>query len=103
MSIRPLKSKPFSEIKNLELSYLDNSLEFLNTSYSTSESFNFNLYNALKNINDLTVNNYSYFFLGKKDLYTNWLKANIKENETNGYITPITFILEGRFSITLSF
>lgn len=96
MSIRPLKSKPFSEIKNLELSYLDNSLEFLNTSYSTSESFNFNLYNALKNINDLTVNNYSYFFLGKKDLYTNWLKANIKENETNGYITPITFILEGK-------
>ena len=49
---------------------MDNSLEFLNTSYSTSESFNFNLYNALKNINDLTVNNYSYFFLGKKDLYT---------------------------------
>ena len=96
MSIRPLKSKPFSEIKNLELSYLDSSLEFLNTSYSTSESFNFNLYNALKNINDLTVNNYSYFFLGKKDLYTNWLKANVKENTTNGYITPITFILEGK-------
>lgn len=69
MSIRPLKSKPFSEIKNLELSYLDNSLEFLNTSYSTSESFNFNLYNALKNINDLTVNNYSYFSWVKRFIH----------------------------------
>lgn len=94
-SIRPLKSKPFSEIKNLELSYLDNSLNYINTSFSTAEAFDFSLYNALENFNDFTVNNYSYFFLGKKDLFSNWIKPSTKENITTGYISSFRFILDG--------
>lgn len=96
MSIRTLKSKPFSEIKNLKLSYLDNSLSYINTSFTTAEAFDFSLYNALENFNDFSVNNYSYFFLGKKDLFSNWLKPEVKENTITGFISPIEFTLDGK-------
>lgn len=98
MTVRTLKSKPFSEIKNLELSYLDDSLSYINNSFTTAEAFDFSLYNALENFNDFTVNNYSYFFLGKKDLFSNWLKPEVKENITTGFISPLEFALDGKAS-----
>lgn len=93
MAVRKLVTKPFSEVKGLQLNYLDDSISFSGEHYATSEGFDFTLYDAFDNYNDLTVNNYSYFVLGKKDKFSNWAQYKKAINETNAYMTVVKFNL----------
>lgn len=91
MGIRELKQKPFSKIKNLTLSYSDNTVNFSNTEWSTAENFNFALYEAFRGFNDLQINNYSLIALGKKGKMSGWLDYDKSAIPHSTYITPIWF------------
>ena len=91
MSVNKLKSKPLSDIKTVKLKYLDDTISFDKIDYATSETFNFSFYNLLRNPNDIAVNNYSYFFLSKKGLFSDQISYIQKENEVNAILTPLKF------------
>jgi hypothetical protein len=95
MSVNLLKSKPFSDIKNLKLSYIDDTLTYTKTSFATREHFDFSFYDCLDNFNDMSVNNYSYFFLGKKQLFSDWVEANLKVSSASGFSSAMRFTLDG--------
>ena len=91
MSVNKLKSKPLSDIKTVKLKYLDDTISFDKIDYATSETFNFSFYNFLENPNDISVNNYSYFFLSKKGLFSDQISYTQKENKVNAILTPLKF------------
>ena len=81
MGVNKLKSKPLSAVKTVKLKYLDDTISFDKVDYATSETFNFSFYNFLKNPNDIAVNNYSYFFLSKKGLFSDQISYTQKQND----------------------
>lgn len=91
MSVNKLKSKTLNDIKTVTLTYPDETLSFSSTEYVTAEAFNFSFYNLLQNPNDISVNNYSYFFLGKKDLFSNQVSYNQKINNVTSLLTTLRF------------
>lgn len=91
MAVSKLNTKALSEIKGITLKYPDNTFSLDKEHYSTSDGFEFNLYKAFDNYNDLTINNYSCFILGKKDKFSNWGTYESKENKISSYITTIKF------------
>lgn len=91
MSVNKLKSKPLSAVKTVKLKYLDDTISFDKTDYATSETFNFSFYNLLKNPNDIAVNNYSYFFLSKKGLFSDQISYIQKQNDRNAILTTLQF------------
>lgn len=95
MSVNELIKKPFSDIKSINFHYKDNNLKLKNTHYTTSENFNFKLYDAFDNFNDLTINNYSCFILGKNNVNDTWSTFNTKNNSIQAYITSIKYVLNG--------
>lgn len=91
MSVNKLKAKSLNDIKTVKLKYLDDTITFDKTDYSTSEAFNFSFYDVLDNPNDITTNNYSYFFLSKKGQLSNQISYIQKENEPNAILTTLQF------------
>ena len=79
-------------IKAKELNYSDNFFNLKSEKVITSDSFSFNIYEALKDINDYSTNNYSNLFLSRKMRNSEWLSANIKRNEHQlDIITTLSF------------
>lgn len=91
MGVNKLKSKPLSAVKTVKLKYLDDTISFDKVDYATSETFNFSFYNFLKNPNDIAVNNYSYFFLSKKGLFSDQISYTQKQNDNNAILTTLQF------------
>lgn len=79
-------------IKAKEMNYSDNFFKLKSERVITSDSFSFNLYEALKDINDYSTNNYSNLFLSRKMKNSDWLEADIKQNTHQlDIITTLSF------------
>lgn len=75
-----------------KLEYSDKFLELKGEAFVPNDSFSFNTYNALKDVNDFKTNNYSNLFLTKKQKNSDWLKSNTKHIDVNtGIVTTISF------------
>lgn len=79
-------------IKAKELDYSDSFFKLKSEKVITSDSFSYNLYEALKNVNDFSTNNYSNLFLSRKMKNSEWLSANVKKNTHQlDIITTLSF------------
>ena len=79
-------------IKAKEMNYSDNFFKLKSEKVITSDSFSYNIYEALKDINDYSTNNYSNLFLSRKMKNSDWLTADIKQNEKRlDIITTLSF------------
>ena len=88
-----LKHRTFSnDLKAKDLCYSDDFFSLKGEKIIPADSFSFNNYQALKDVNDFKTNNYSNLFLTKKQANSNWLKADVKEeDELNGLATTISW------------
>ena len=79
-------------IKAKEMKYSDNFFKLKSEKVITSDSFSYNIYEALKDINDYSTNNYSNLFLSRKMKNSEWLSADIKQNDHRlDIITTLSF------------
>lgn len=79
-------------IKAKEMDYSDSFFKLKSEKVITSDSFSYNLYEALKDVNDFSTNNYSNLFLSRKMKNSEWLEANVKKNTHQlDIITTISF------------
>ena len=86
-----IKRLTFSnDLKAKELNYCDEFFSLKGEKITPSDSFTFNCYEALRDINDFKTNNYSNLFLTKKHKFSNWLESNVVElNELSGIVTTL--------------
>lgn len=84
-----IKRLTFSnDLKAKELSYCDEFFSLKGEKITPSDSFSYNCYEALRDINDFKTNNYSNLFLTKKQKNSDWLNINTREsNNVNGFVT----------------
>lgn len=79
-------------IKAKEMNYSDNFFKLKSERVITSDSFPYNIYNALTDVNDFKTNNYSNLILSRKMKNSDWLEADIKKNVKQlDIITTISF------------
>lgn len=77
-----------NDLKAKELSYCDEFFSLKGEKITPSDSFSYNCYEALRDINDFKTNNYSNLFLTKKQKNSDWLNINTREsNNVNGFVT----------------
>lgn len=89
-----IEHRTFSNhLKAKDLNYCDEFFSIKGEKITPSDSFTFNCYEALRDINDFKTNNYSNLFLTKKQKFSNWLESNIDENDN---LTGIVTTLEWR-------
>lgn len=82
----------YEDLKANELNYSDEFFKLKGEKVIPSDSFTFDSYQALKNVNDFKTNNYSNLFLTSKQQNTNWLQAKLKyQDGTNGLATTISW------------
>ena len=82
----------YEDLKANELNYSDEFFKLKSEKVIPSDSFTFDSYQALKNVNDFKTNNYSNLFLTSKQQNTNWLQAKLKyQDGTNGLATTISW------------
>lgn len=79
-------------IKAKEMNYSDSFFKLKSEKVITSDSFSYNLYEGLKDVNDFSTNNYSNLFLSKKMRNSDWLIANTKKNDRQlDIVTTLSF------------
>lgn len=90
MSIR---HRTFSnDLKAKDLCYTDEFFSLKGEKIIPSDSFSFNSYQALKDVNDFKTNNYSNLFLTKKQKTSNWLVSKVKQQDNlNGIATTLSW------------
>lgn len=88
-----IKRLTFSNnLKAKDLNYSDDFFSLKGEKVIPSDSFSFNSYEALKDINDFKTNNYSNLFLTKKQKTSDWLQADVKDKgAVKGYATTISW------------
>lgn len=79
-------------IKAKEMNYSDNFFKLKSEKVITSDSFPYNIYKALTDVNDFKTNNYSNLILSRKMKNSDWLEANTKKNVKQlDIVTTISF------------
>jgi hypothetical protein len=88
-----VKHRTFSnDLKAKDLCYSDEFFKLKSEKVIPSDSFTFDNYEALKDVNDFKTNNFSNLFLIKKQENSNWLEAQVKEQDKlNGLATTISW------------
>lgn len=77
-----IKYRTFSnDLKAKDLCYSDDFFKLKSQKVIPAESFSFDSYQALKNVNDFKTNNYSNLFLLRKRKNSDWLEANVKQGD----------------------
>ena len=76
-----------------DFNYCDNFFELKSEKNIFDDSFSFNSYEALKDLNDFKTNNYSNLFLTKKQLNSDWLEYKSKNAGVIqlGLVTTLSF------------
>jgi len=67
-----------NDLKAKDLCYSDDFFTLKGEKVIPSDSFSFDTYYALKDVNDFKTNNLSNLFLTNKQENHNWLQANVK-------------------------
>lgn len=81
-----------NDLKAKDLSYSDDFFTLKGEKVIPSDSFSFDTYYALKDVNDFKTNNLSNLFLTNKQENHNWLQANVKqEDKLNGLATTLSW------------
>ena len=79
-----------NNLKAKDLNYCDEFFSLKGEKITPSDSFSYNSYEALRNVNDFKTNNYSNLFLTKKQKTSDWLQFNdTLGDEIAGFITTI--------------
>ena len=88
-----IKRLTFSNnLKAKDLNYSDEFFSLKGEKVIPSDSFSFNSYEALKDINDFKTNNYSNLFLTKKQKISDWLQADVKDKgAVKGFATTLSW------------
>lgn len=80
-----------TSLEGKDLQYTNDFFNFKNETIITSDSFSYNAYNALQNVNDAKTNNLSNLFLTKKQLNSDWLEVNEKKEDNIDLVTTLSF------------
>lgn len=80
-----------TSLQGKDLHYTNDFFNFKNETIITSDSFSYNAYNALQDVNDVKTNNLSNLFLTKKQLNSNWLELNEKKDDPVDLVTTLSF------------
>lgn len=81
-----------NDLKAKDLCYSDEFFKLKSEKVIPSDSFSFDSYEALKNVNDFKTNNYSNLFLINKQRNSNWLQSNVRDKDLlNGIATTISW------------
>lgn len=88
-----VKHRTFSnDLKAKDLCYSDEFFKLKSEKVIPSDSFTFDNYEALKDVNDFKTNNFSNLFLIKKQENSQWLEAQVKQQDKlNGLATTISW------------
>ena len=87
-----VKRKSFKEsLQSKELNYCNDFFELKNTPNIFTDSFSYNSYNALTDVNDIKTNNFSNLFLSKKQLNEDWLSVKEKDKPELNIVSTISF------------
>lgn len=81
-----------NDLKAKDLCYPDEFFKLKSEKVIPSDSFTFDNYQALKDVNDFKTNNYSNLFLIKKQQNSQWIQAKVKQQDKlNGLATTISW------------
>lgn len=79
-----------NDLKAKDLYYCDEFFSLKGEKIIPSDSFSYDYYEALRDVNDFKTNNYSNLFLTKKQNTSNWLKSKIVDNTNiSGLVTTL--------------
>lgn len=82
-----IKKSLKDNLSSIDFKY-DSFFSLKHESYPCSDSFSFNSYEALKNLNDVKMNNYSILMLSKRMKTSDWLNYSKRDDED--YLTIIS-------------
>lgn len=84
-----------NDLKAKDLYYCDEFFSLKGEKIIPSDSFSYDYYEALRDVNDFKTNNYSNLFLTKKQKTSNWLKSKIVDNKVQtGLVTTLEWLTD---------
>lgn len=87
-----IKKKTFKDsLQSKELNYCNDFFEIKSTSNVFTDSFSYNQYEALTDVNDIKTNNYSNLFLSNKKLNEDWLSVREKDEPLLNIVSTLSF------------
>lgn len=87
-----IKKKSFKEsLQAKNLNYCNDFFELKNTPQIFTDSFSYNNYEALNDVNDIQTNNYSNLFLSKKQLNEDWLTVREKDETELNIVSTFSY------------
>ena len=87
-----IKKKSFKEsLRAKDLNYCNDFFELKNTPQIFTDSFSYNNYEALNDVNDIQTNNYSNLFLSKKQLNEDWLTVKEKDEQELNIVSTFSY------------
>ena len=87
-----IKKKAFKEsLQAKEMNYCNDFFVMKSTPNVFTDSFSYNKYEALTDVNDIKSNNYSNLFLSRKKLNEEWIEGRKKDNPRLNIVSTISF------------
>lgn len=87
-----ISKKSFKEsLLSKDLRYCNDFFDIKSTPNLFTDSFSYNKYDALVDVNDIKTNNQSNLFLSKKQYNTNWLGVKEKEKQELNIVSTLSF------------